>query len=203
MARVPDVPCTICGGLMVRVPTSAPPELMAHRRCRAARLRESAGDPPAECGACARPFESRLRSDGRWVQTCTKSCAQRLRLVQGEHAWQKAPRYGAWTDGGDPSRDVLRGERSRRARRARKRRVESEPYTTMEIAERDGWRCGVCRRKVRSDLEWPHPRSASVDHIVPLSRGGDDTRANVRLAHLRCNLSLGNRTEWGQQLLIG
>ena len=44
-------------------------------------------------------------------------------------------------------------------------------------------------------LHWPDRRSPSVDHVVPLSRGGDDTLANVKLSHLTCNLSKGNRVE--------
>lgn len=57
------------------------------------------------------------------------------------------------------------------------------------IAKRDGWRCGICGKKVRQDLEHPDPYCASIDHVVPLARGGDNSPANLQLAHLRCNLS--------------
>jgi len=33
----------------------------------------------------------------------------------------------------------------------------------------------------------PHPKAPTIDHIVPLSAGGDDTKANVQLAHFSCN----------------
>jgi 5-methylcytosine-specific restriction endonuclease McrA len=58
-----------------------------------------------------------------------------------------------------------------------------------EIAQRDGWRCGICSKKVRPDLEHPDPYCASIDHVLPLARGGDNSPANLQLAHLRCNLS--------------
>lgn len=58
-----------------------------------------------------------------------------------------------------------------------------------EIAERDGWRCGLCRRKVDRAKLWPDPMCASIDHVLPLARGGDNSAANLQLAHLRCNLS--------------
>lgn len=58
-----------------------------------------------------------------------------------------------------------------------------------EIAERDGWRCGLCRRKVNQLKVWPDPMCASIDHVLPLARGGDNSSANLQLAHLRCNLS--------------
>ena len=97
------------------------------------------------------------------------------------------------------------GRRARRARRARKMAAPTEKYTTAEIAERDGWRCQICGRRVDASLRYPAPESPSVDHIIPLSKGGSDLRANVQLAHLRCNISKHNRLlPQGEQLrLIG
>jgi 5-methylcytosine-specific restriction endonuclease McrA len=37
----------------------------------------------------------------------------------------------------------------------------------------------------------PHPKAPTIDHIIPLAHGGDDTRANVQLAHFLCNASAG------------
>lgn len=88
-------------------------------------------------------------------------------------------------------------------RRARKLEAKIEVFTREEIFERDGWTCGVCRRPVDKALRWPHPMSASLDHIVPISQHGDHTRANCRLAHLRCNLSRGDRGGGEQLSLIG
>jgi len=75
----------------------------------------------------------------------------------------------------------------------------------MEIFERDGWRCGLCGHKVNPQVKYPHPRSASLDHIVPLSKGGDHARANTQLACLVCNISKqANVGGNGEQLrLIG
>ena len=83
----------------------------------------------------------------------------------------------------------------RRAAKTRYHRLlasaKSEPYTRQEIFARDGWVCGICDEPVDPDLRAPDPKSASIDHVVPLSLGGDDTPANVRLAHLGCNVSRG------------
>ena len=97
------------------------------------------------------------------------------------------------------------GQRSVRARRARKLAIASEPYTTSEIGDRDDWRCLLCGKPVSKAIRFPDGGAPSVDHIVPLSRGGTDLRSNVQLAHLRCNLSKHNRTlPQGEQLrLIG
>lgn len=88
-------------------------------------------------------------------------------------------------------------------RRAQKSGAESEKFSSTDIYERDGWRCGLCRRRVNKRLVWPHPMSASLDHTIPLVHGGPHTRANVKLAHLRCNVrkNAGGGNE--QLLLIG
>jgi len=46
----------------------------------------------------------------------------------------------------------------------------------------------------------PHAKAPTVDHVVPVSEGGDDTRANVQLAHFRCNSVKGPRGS--QQLAL-
>lgn len=62
------------------------------------------------------------------------------------------------------------------------------------IYKRDRWKCGICGLRVNTKLKHPHPYSASLDHIIPLSKGGSHTPDNVQLAHLRCNLSKGSKT---------
>jgi 5-methylcytosine-specific restriction endonuclease McrA len=92
---------------------------------------------------------------------------------------------------------------ARRKTRKRLDGVEWEHYTPTEIAERDGWRCQLCRKAVNSRKRWPDPMCASIDHIVPITKGGTDVRANVQLAHLRCNISKGNRLRPdGEQLRL-
>lgn len=80
-----------------------------------------------------------------------------------------------------------------RRRRALMRAARSEPYTAVEIADRDGWKCQRCGERIGRTLKWPHPRSLSIDHIIPVTRGGDDLKVNVQAAHLRCNERKGNR----------
>lgn len=86
--------------------------------------------------------------------------------------------------------------------RARRRGAFVESFAPRDIFERDDWRCGLCGKKVRQTLRHPHPQSASLDHIVPLSEGGEHSRRNTQTAHLLCNLRKGKRGS--QQLaLIG
>ena len=54
--------------------------------------------------------------------------------------------------------------------------------------------CAICGRPVDLQLQWPHPGSASVDHVIPVSRGGHLTaQENLALVHLQCNMRKGNR----------
>jgi 5-methylcytosine-specific restriction endonuclease McrA len=69
----------------------------------------------------------------------------------------------------------------------RKRAIEGafvEPVNRELVAKRDGWRCGICGKKVTR-------RTWSLDHIVPLAAGGEHSHRNVTLAHRRCNCARG------------
>lgn len=96
-------------------------------------------------------------------------------------------------------------DRNRRnfRRRAQHYGVPYEVVSKKRVYERDGWRCGICKRKVNPDLTWPHDMSASLDHIVPMSRGGGHLYVNVQLAHLKCNVDKGAGSVGEQLALLG
>lgn len=82
---------------------------------------------------------------------------------------------------------------------------------------RNGWRrtqlrkrvlaaydtCAICGKPIDKTLRTPHPLSAEVDEIIPVSRGGDPLAfRNCRLVHRRCNRLKGDRTdEWARAQL--
>lgn len=56
--------------------------------------------------------------------------------------------------------------------------------------------CALCGKWVDKTLPPRHRWSATVDLVRPLSRGGSPLdRANLRLAHYRCNSSRGDGTK--------
>lgn len=65
---------------------------------------------------------------------------------------------------------------------------------TREIGDRDGWICHLCLRWIDRNLGDRHPRSASLDHITPVSKGGTDNRNNLRIACHQCNALRNNRS---------
>lgn len=69
-------------------------------------------------------------------------------------------------------------------RRARKLAQFVAPVDPVTIRDRDKGLCGICGHAVASDEQ-------SLDHIVPLARGGTHEPANVQLAHRSCNSRKG------------
>ncbi len=48
--------------------------------------------------------------------------------------------------------------------------------------------CGICGKPVDFSFKYPHPLSPTVDHIVPVSKGGHPSDiSNLQLAHRCCN----------------
>ena len=70
-----------------------------------------------------------------------------------------------------------------------------EPIDYAKIHARDEWTCQICGQKVDPDLKWPDPMAKTVDHIVPISKGGDHIESNVQLAHFSCNLRKSDKLE--------
>lgn len=59
-------------------------------------------------------------------------------------------------------------------------------FTRKNIFYRDRNRCQYCGLRFKT-------RDLNLDHVVPLSRGGRSTWANVVCCCLRCNMTKGNR----------
>jgi 5-methylcytosine-specific restriction endonuclease McrA len=145
--------------------------------------------PIATCEACSKEYRQQRRTQ-RW---CSQTCA-------GPNKPGSGPRGGLSPEARERQR--LYWQEKNRRRRAVKRGGASEPYTLAEIAARDRERCGLCGGRVAMRQVAPHPKAPTIDHVLPVSEGGDDTRANVQLAHFRCNSAKGARGS--QQLaLIG
>ena len=67
--------------------------------------------------------------------------------------------------------------------------------------------CAICGRPVDFNLKAPHPMSPTVDHIIPVAKGGHPSDlANLQLAHRCCNRQKSDklrpkREDGGQRVL--
>lgn len=89
-------------------------------------------------------------------------------------------------------------------RRKRWQAVKQHEYVDESIVfKRDRWRCHICGKKISASVKWPNPLSPSIDHVIPISKGGSHTYTNVMAAHLGCNQRKQDRTlERGEQMLL-
>lgn len=77
--------------------------------------------------------------------------------------------------------------------RASQAGVPAESIDLDKLYERDRGTCQLCHRPVDRDLRWPHPGSESLDHKIPIVRGGAHVWDNVQLVHALCNWRKGSK----------
>jgi 5-methylcytosine-specific restriction endonuclease McrA len=67
-------------------------------------------------------------------------------------------------------------------------RKTTDKKIATAIVKRMPMVCHLCGGPIDPSLRFPDPASLTVDHVVPVSRGGNMTdAANLRPAHFRCN----------------
>lgn len=60
-------------------------------------------------------------------------------------------------------------------------------YKTQEV-------CGICGLPVDMSLKSPDPMSKTIDHIIPINKGGHPSDlSNLQLAHRCCNRQKGDK----------
>lgn len=97
------------------------------------------------------------------------------------------------------------GRQARKDRKAavRAHRQAGQSFTLREVAERDGWRCHLCGLAVPNRAYKARDHDPTIDHLIPVSKGGAHTFDNVALAHNRCNWERGNADVSFQLRLVG
>lgn len=177
MARVPDVPCAVCGKLMWRGSSSLPPGEATCHACRAEARRR--GRPCVDCGT-VRPGRTKSRcpkcSIAHYAKTadpCTVRTCDRPTLAKGmcssHYSWYWRVQAGQTNGKG----------------------TWIMPQRRLSIYERDEWMCGICGDLVDRDAPPGANMAPSLDHILPRSLGGGHESENLRTAHKVCNSRRG------------
>lgn len=72
----------------------------------------------------------------------------------------------------------------------------------IKIYFRDHGLCQLCKGKINLKHKVPNLLAGTLDHIVPLSKGGLHDEVNIQLSHFRCN-SIKRDNIFGQMRLFG
>lgn len=124
------------------------------------------------CVGCGTAFEALTATS----VYCTKACCRRTKRAR-----QKVS---------NPTYYESRRSRDSK-RRALKRTTQVEKINPLEVFERDGWICHICKeptsRSRGRDARNNDPKFAELEHVVALSDGGTHTWQNVACACRSCN----------------
>jgi 5-methylcytosine-specific restriction endonuclease McrA len=80
-------------------------------------------------------------------------------------------------------------------RRSYKNKVHFTPLDRSKLLDRDNWECQCCGIKVhdRRTGDWNTYDKAHIDHVVPISHGGNSEPSNLQVLCRTCNLSKSNK----------
>ncbi|QOP66662.1 HNH endonuclease [Gordonia phage GrootJr] len=133
------------------------------------------------CPGCHKEFQT---TPGRDARCCSKKC--RSRVWSWENPEAAAAKVREWEKANPDAHRIRQGERSDRRRRSVTGTVSTRDWLrALRRAEGRCWYCGE-----RAPL--------TIEHVIPLSRGGMHTIGNVVPACPSCNYQKQHRTvmEW-------
>lgn len=99
-------------------------------------------------------------------------------------------------DEDDPDPDLMIGtnKSSQLLRTQRIRNGTFAPWMLRYYRFRQQGRCFYCRAEMLTQVKSCHPQKENLEHLVPLSRGGEHAWSNTVLACHQCNTKKGSQT---------
>lgn len=190
------VKCTNCGAVFgrskrglqkynTRCPNCYKPKCESYlKRLARAEYSKTEYEKEKECVICKKVFHN---SDER-RKTCSQECAKILRA--SNHGLQRFRHKGG--------------------------KIKDYGITLIRVYERDNGKCWICGRQTNFDdvlftdngQKYCGDTHPVRDHIIPLSRGGEESWENIRLACWRCNREKSDaivnieKTEKGQKIVV-
>lgn len=71
--------------------------------------------------------------------------------------------------------------------------VKPSRLSADQVVRTYGSKCSVCSEEIDMSIARTSRLGLTVDHVIPLSKGGQDTIENMRPAHWICNVRKGNK----------
>jgi hypothetical protein len=94
----------------------------------------------------------------------------------------------------NPEKFKISSRKGAQKHRALKRKATIEEFSHIEVFERDNYICQLCgcKTSLRYKSQY-HPKRTELDHIIPLSIGGEHSKRNTQCLCHQCNIEKGNR----------
>lgn len=141
------------------------------------------------CAVCSKEFLI-APSSKRKVSYCSPECRNELRMTSCDYCGKKVKRSLAKKNGG---KDYCSEECTKRIANLRHdKRIyrNGKPDLSINLFslfKRDDGICKLCGRMTRFTGDIQSEEYPSIDHIIPISKGGKHEWNNVQLAHRGCN----------------
>lgn len=206
------VACLFCGGVLVH--KTRPKKYCSKKHSDKARaVARKKVKVTKSCVNCFVSFESSMSKQ----KFCSTACRKIVQSIQQSQRWRannpipenfvyqcddcsvlverdylvRRGAYGRFCD-------VCRLHRKRaryRMKTVRRQSLTVKPsrLSCDEVAARDNYVCHICDGWVDMSLPRTIGLGATVDHVIPLSKGGSDEPENLRLAHWACNVRKGSK----------
>jgi 5-methylcytosine-specific restriction endonuclease McrA len=163
--------CAICG---VEIDNS---RIVCSTECeaeRAVRMREQKFIPKLKkCRECGNEYMTEFRRGGiGLIEFCSEKCKEEAttKVKQEQHRRKDIKRRKRLAENGKADYSI----------------------TLRKVIQKFGLTCALCGKKVNTKVHSNHNDYPSIDHIIPVSKGGTHTWGNVQLAHRGCNSTKNN-----------
>jgi 5-methylcytosine-specific restriction endonuclease McrA len=160
------------------------------------------------CENCQKVFTTSRRQ-----RFCTSECRAKVTLIEQGFkkslerrqkvdsngfvtkpcGWCKEPRTYEYQQGGHNAfhpKCTIEAQRARyRIKTVKRQGLINKPsrLAADEVVRTYGSNCAVCQEPIDLDLKRTSRMGLTVDHWIPLSKGGSDDMSNLRPAHWICN----------------
>ena len=145
-------------------------------------------DGRRQCKGCEEWLPADDFNAGSWPGSFHHKCRECQRA--DNIAWREAnPDY--WKNWQKANADKVLAIAHKR--RAQKLSREHEDIDRNRVFAADDFTCKLCGDPLDMAAKFPAPLSPTIDHIIPLNKGGAHLYANVQAAHFVCNSAKGDR----------
>ncbi len=188
-----DKTCVVCGKLLTLEQMRNRTGTCSRACARIITKQNTANRRRRICPICGKQFAASRAHNGGLSRCCSRTCADKLgRYYQGAERNCRhcgvafAPKQSNQIFCSDRCKNMDEMIHKRARRRLAPRKIGEHIYLS-DVYLRDHGICGICKKPVDLSVPKRTPQSASIDHIIPIARGGSHSLENVQLAHLSCN----------------